>query len=94
MMSMDEILSLVLKAIKAVAGKQPVKLSDRFSGQVTITISKKVYVTITYTHIKICKSGQSATFPLKEVENRRLEELAVNFLMLLNGLSKPKEFFA
>lgn len=94
MMSMNEILALVLKAIKSVAGKQPVKLSDRFRGQVTITISKKVYVTITYTHIKICKSGQSATFPLSEVESRKLEELAANFLMLLTGIAKPKEFFA
>ena len=94
MMSMDQILTLIIKAIKAAAKDKRIKISDKNYGYVSISMGKLLYVSVSCTSVKIRKYGQTAYFPVSDFESRGLAELATNFFMLITGVTKPKEFFA
>lgn len=94
MMSMNQILTLITRAIRKAAKDRCVKISDKNYGYVTISIENCLYVTLSCTSVKIRKSGQTAYYSISDFESRGLPELATNFLMLLAGVTKPKEFFS
>ena len=94
MMSMDQILTLIVKAIKAAARGRNIKISNKNYGYVYISIENYLYVTLSCTSVKIRKNEQTAYFPISDFESLGLAELATNFFMLITGVTKPKEFFS